>query len=226
MISLPALFKRQMQREFLLQVRNPRFFTCAFLFFVMIIIFFPLTLPAEMTTLHNFAPGLIWIALLLSLLLTSLGFFQQDYEDGVIEQWLITGCSLSTIIFAKVTVHWVLNTGISLLLCPLLAFLFHFSFYETLILLISFIVGIPTLLLLCILSASFSTNIQQKGVLMGLIVLPLTVPSMIFGSAALTTAMQGASVLGHLALLLAIALLALFFLPFAIAAVIRISLAN
>lgn len=226
MITLAALFKRHMQREFLLQVRNPRFFTCAFLFFIMIIVFFPLTLPAEMTTLHNFAPGLIWIALLLALLLTSVGFFQQDYEDGIIEQWLVSGCSLTTIIFAKITVHWLLNTGISLLLCPLLAFLFNLSFYEAFVLLLSLIVGIPTILLLCILSASFSTNIQQRGVLMGLIVLPLTVPSMIFGSATLSTAMQGASVLGHLALLLAITLLAVSFLPFAIAAVIRISLAN
>ena len=91
---------------------------------------------------------------------------------------------------------------------------------------LSLICGTPTILFLCALAASFSTGLKQKGVLMALILLPLTIPVMIFGSAAIIAAMQGLAVQGYLALLLAISLIAAGFLPFAIAGVIRISLVD
>jgi len=192
----------------------------------MIMVFFPLTMPADAALLRTIAPGLVWIAMLLSMLLSADRLFQQDYDDGIIEQWLVSGYPVSLFVVAKILMHWLINMLPMLLLSPLLAILFSLNTYETVILMLSLICGTPTILFLCALAASFSTGLKQKGVLMALILLPLTIPVMIFGSAAIIAAMQGLAVQGYLALLLAISLIAAGFLPFAIAGVIRISLVD
>ena len=108
--------------------------------------------------------------------------------------------------------------------CPFLAILFSLNVHETLVLMLSLICGTPAILFLCALAAAFSTGLQQKGLLMALILLPLTIPVMIFGSSALIAAMQGLPVSGYLALLLAISVLSCGLLPFAVAGVIRVGL--
>lgn len=225
-MGLGELFSRQCRRELLIHLRQPRLLLHASLFFLMVTVFFPLTIPPDTTTLRTVAPGLIWIAMLLAMLLTSVGLFQQDYEDGVIEQWLISSYPLSIIVAAKLVVHWLLNLVPLLIFCPLMALLFNFSWQEMGILIFSLILGTPAILFLCGLATAFSAGMQQKGVLMALILLPLTVPVMVFGSATLSAVMQGFPVLGYLAILLALSILAVGFLPFAIAAVIRINLAD
>ena len=221
-----TLFYRQMQREFLLHLRQPRMLLQSALFFLMVTLFFPLTMPPETTLLRTLAPGLIWIAMLLSMLLTSVGLFQQDYEDGVIEQWLLSSYPLSVIITAKLFVHWFMNLLPLILFCPLLALIFHFNGQELIVLVISLLLGTPAILFLCGLAAAFSAGMEQKGVLMALVLLPLTIPVMIFGSGAEEAVMQNLPILGYWAILLALSLLAVAFLPFAIAAVVRISLAT
>ncbi|CEK10343.1 heme exporter protein CcmB [Legionella hackeliae] len=223
MINLAILFKRQLHRELLLHLREPRLLLHASIFFLMVTVFFPLTMPPESSTMRTIAPGVVWIAMLLAMLLSSVNLFQQDYEDGVVEQWLISGYPLSLIISAKLLVHWVINLIPMLIFCPLLALLFNLSGMETLILMVSLVLGTPAILFLCGLAASFSAG---KGVLMALVLLPLTVPVMIFGSGSLSAVMQGFSAQGYLAFLAAISLSAATFLPFAIAAIIRISLAD
>jgi len=225
-INLAALFKRQLAREALLHRRQVRLIINSCLFFLMIMVFFPLTMPPDPALLRTIAPGLIWIAMLLAMLMSAERLFQQDYDDGVIEQWLVSGYPVSLIVSAKILMHWLLNLLPILLFSPLLAILFGLTVYETLILMLSLVCGSPAILFLCALAAAFSTGIKQKGVLMALILLPLTIPVMIFGSAALAAAMQGFAVQAYLALLLAMSLVAAGFLPFAIAGVIRISLVD
>jgi len=219
-------FAVQCRRELITQIRQPRLLVNAVLFFIMIIVFFPLTLPASSSLLQQFAPGLIWMAVLLAILLASERLFQQDYDDGVIEQWLVSGYSLPLIVFAKITVSWFVLILPLLIFSPVLAILFAFSGHQIGVLIASLVIGTPTLFCLCSLAAAFSTGSQQKGVFMALILLPLAVPILIFGSGMLNVAMQGFPVLGYMALLGAISLMAMAFLPFAIAAVIRISLAD
>ncbi|ASQ46321.1 heme exporter protein CcmB [Legionella clemsonensis] len=223
MTMLASLFKRQIQREMLLHLRQPRLLLHSALFFLMVTVFFPLTMPPETSIMRTIAPGVVWIAMLLAMLLSSVNLFQQDYEDGLIEQWLISGYPLTLIISAKLLVHWLLNLLPMLIFSPLLALLFNLTFVETYMLMISLILGTPAILFLCGLAAAFSAG---KGVLMALVLLPLTIPVMIFGSGSLFAIMQGFSAQAHFALLTAISLLAASFLPFAIAAVIRISLAD
>jgi heme exporter protein B len=156
--------------------------------------------------------------------LSSERLFQADYDDGVLEQWFVSGYPLSMMVMAKILVHWLINLLPMLILCPLLAILFSMNHYETLVLMTSLVFGTPTILFLCALAAAFGTGLQQKGVLMALILFPLTIPVMIFGSGTLITAMQGLPVQGYLAGLLAMSITAFTLLPFAVSGIIRIGL--
>ncbi|MGQ3892409.1 heme exporter protein CcmB [Legionella sp. CNM-4043-24] len=219
-------FLRQMRRDALIQFRQPGMIINSSLFFIMIMVFFPLTMPPDARLLLQIAPGLVWIATLLSMLLASERLFQQDYDTGVIEQWLVSGNSLAVLLAARLLVQWLLTIIPLLLFCPLLALLFGLSMYQVGILALSLIAGTPCLLGLCALAAAFGTGMQQKGVFMALILLPLAVPVMIFGSGTVVAAINQEPVSGHLALISAVSLLTICFLPFAIAALIRISLAE
>lgn len=222
MMNFFSLFRRQLTRERLIHMRQLRMTVNSCLFFLMIMVFFPLTMPPDPTLLRTILPGLIWIAALLAMLLSSERLFQQDYDDGVIEQWLVSGDPVSLFMAAKVVLHWLSMLLPILLFCPLLAFLFALTEHETLILMLSLMCGTPTILFLCALAAAFGTGLRQKGVLMALVLLPLTIPVMIFGSGAITASMQGLSAAGYLAILLAMSVTAAGFLPFAIAGVARI----
>ena len=226
MISYFTLLGRQLHREAKLCLRQFRMIIQACLFFLMIMIFFPLSMPPDPTLLRTMLPGLAWIAMLLALFLSAERLFQQDFDDGVIEQWLVSGYPVSLLVSAKIVIHWVLNLIPILILCPLLTLVFALTLYETSILMLSLMCGSLAILTLCALAAAFGTSLKQKGILMALIILPLTIPVLIFGSGAVTAAMQGFGVSGYLALLLAMSLSTLCFLPFAIAAVIRINLVD
>lgn len=220
------LFWAQFTREWLIQIRQLRLVLNSCLFFLILLFVFPLTLRPEVTLLREVAPGLVWMSILLSLLLSAERVFQSDYEQGVIEQWLVFGQGLSVIVTAKVWAHWVFNLLPLLLLTPIIAILFSLSLWETGILILSLLCGTPALLFLSTLAAAFGLGMNQRGTLMALILLPLTLPILIFGSGTLTMAMQGHSVSGYLALLVAMSLITAAFLPLAIAAVMRISHAD
>ena len=217
------MFMRQLNREYLMHARQLRMIVNSCLFFLMIMVFFPLTMPPDPALLRTILPGLVWIAVLFAILLSSERLFQQDYDDGVIEQWLVSGYPLSVYVAAKVCMHGLSTLLPILLFCPFLALLFALNGHETLILMLSLLCGTPAILFLCALAAAFGTGLRQKGVLMALVLLPLTIPVMIFGSGAITAAMQGLPVVGYLAILLAISVMATGFLPFAVAGIARIS---
>jgi heme exporter protein B len=221
-----AHFKRQCYREYLLQWRQPRRLWNSAIFFVMVLIFFPLAMPASLELLQTIAPGLVWIAVLLSILLASEGLFQQDYEEGVLEQWLLSGYALSSYVSAKLLVYWIFTVTTLLFFCPLLSLVFHLSAQVTSVLALSLLLSTPALLSLCFLAAAFSIARKQKGLLTALILLPLTLPLIIFGSATVIAAQQALPVQGYFAIQLAISLPAFVFLPFAIAAVLRFSVVS
>ncbi|MFT4059990.1 MAG: heme exporter protein CcmB [Legionella sp.] len=222
MKSIWSLFGKYCRRELLIQVRQIHFLVNSCLFLLIFLFMFPLSLNPEPTLLRTIAPGLVWMAILLSMLLSAERLFQQDYEQGVMEQWLVSGQSLPLLVTTKVMAHWLFNLLPLLILCPLVALLFSLNAWETLVLALTIICGTPALLFLCALVAAFGVGINQRGVLMALILLPLTLPLLIFGSGTLAIAMQGLPVSAYLALLLAMSVLAVGFLPYAIVGVIRI----
>lgn len=223
---MKGLFFRQLKREFIFACRDPRQMIYASLFFMMMLVFFPLTIAPDTKTLRMLAPGLIWIDLLFAFFLSSEQLFQRDYEDGIIEQWLVSGESLLQWINAKVFMHWLLAMFPMLILSPVMGIFLQLSAYEIGLLILSLLCGTPAILYLCAFAAALSTGLKQKGILMALVVFPLTVPVMIFGSSTLSSGMTGMAVDGYLAILLAISVLTMGFLPFAMSAVVRGSLAD
>lgn len=221
-----TLFFQQFRREWLLQLREPRNLFFSGLFFAMITLFFPFTVSPDPLLLRQIAPGVVWTGVLLTSLLTAERMFQNDYQDGVIEQWLVSGQSVALLVFAKVLAHTIISLLPMVLVCALLAPGFSLSGYEMRVMLLSFILGMPGILFLCALAAAFCTSMPQRGLMISLIIFPLVVPVMIFGSGALQAAMLHLPVTGYFAILMAFSLLAVTGLPLAIGAILRISHLN
>ena len=216
------LLKKQMYREFLVSLRQIHLILNSSLFFLLIVVLFPLSMLPDKQFLQTIAPGLIWLAMLLAFLLSAERLFQQDFHNGIIEQWLCSDAPLYLLVLSKILIQWLLNVLPFIFFCPLLAILFGLSCSDIVILVTSIILGTPPLVFFCGLAAIFTIGLNQKGALMALILLPLTIPVMIFGSDTLTAYMQGFPISGHLALLLAFSLLCCLLMPFAIAAIVRI----
>lgn len=220
-MSYFKLFCEQMVREGLLCRRQLYgLMTATFLFF-MILFFFPLILPFSTQLLRTIYPGLFWIAILFALLLASERWFQQEYDEGMIDQWLVSGFPLTIWVLAKGLIYWAFITFPFLLTLPLLAMLYALTGYELFISGVSMLVGVPAILFLCGLVQAFNIGVNQRGLLIGIILLPLTIPILMIGSAAITFGLEGQNVIGFLALLLALSILATLLLPFATATALK-----
>lgn len=220
-------FLRQLfQREFILQARALRGVLNAALFFLMVLLLFPLGFEADPGLLKKILPGLIWIAILFAFFLSAEGVFQQENEDAVLEQWLLSSIPMHLRIRIKLFVHWISLMVPMIALCFLIALLFDLNGVELGVLILSLLCGTPTLYMLCAFSAAFGLGLKSQGLLTALIVLPLTLPVMIFGGGVLTQTMQALPVSGHLAFLLAAAILSVWGVPYAISAIIRVSVAD
>ena len=219
---MSGVFFKQLVRETALAVSSRQGVFHSLVFFMIILVFFPLTLPADPKLLRQVAPGIIWTALLFAFFLSAERLYQQDYDDGVIEQWLVSGYPLHRIVTAKLCVHWLANIVPMLVLSPLVAVLFGLNYFETYVLAFSLLLGSPAVFFLCAFAATFTIGLKQKGMLSALILFPLTIPVMIFGSGALIGAMHGMAIQGFFALLLAFSLLACACIPFAIAMLVRV----
>ncbi len=225
MRSLPLTFKLFL-REAILLSRQAQSIVNSSLVYLMIMVFFPLTLPPEEGILHSLAPGMLWIAILMSMIISADRLFQRDYDEGILEQWMVSGISLTKLISIKLWVHWLFNILPILLLLPLITLLFHFSLSEMTAAGLTIALGSPTLFYLAGLASVFSGGLNQRGLFMALILLPLSLPIMIFASGALHLSALGISIKGHLALLGAFSVLAIGLLPYAIAQMMRISLVD
>lgn len=214
------LLKRDIKLAFrhLGEIANPLFF------FVIVVCLFPFGVGPEAVLLERIGAGVIWVAALLATLLALDGMFRSDFDDGSLEQMILSPTPLPILVLAKVSAHW-LVTGLPLIiLSPLLAVMMHLPFpiYDTL--LISLILGTPTLSLIGAIGVALTVGIRRGGLLLALLVLPLYIPVLIFGASVLQAAAAGLSTLGQLYLLAAMLVLALTLAPLATAAALRISL--
>lgn len=203
------MFRIVLQRDILLIVRSQAACIQPLLFFIVVVSLFPLAIGAEPAVLRNIGPGVIWVASLLAVILSLDKLYQNDFEDGTLEQLLLSPQSDLTWIGAKILAHW-LVTGLPLLiLSPLVGLFFHLNINMILALLVSLLLGTPTLSLLGAIGSSLTVGLRSSGILLAMLVLPLYIPILIFGTSAVVTAGQGLPVLGHMAFLGACLLLAL-----------------
>lgn len=193
-------------------------------FFIIVISLFPIVFAPNQDIIETFIPGFIWVAALFSSLLSIQTFFQADLEEGCLEQYMISNTSLSLIVFAKIAAHWIVATLSLILIVPFLGLLMGLSLNVILTLFFGLLVGTPMFTLLGVFAVALTLGLRQAGVFLGLLMFPLITPVLIFGITMVHQAHAGFDIVGPLALLAGLSLLAMCLLPFAIATTIRISL--
>ena len=194
-------------------------------FFIVAASLFPLGVGPEPQVLRQMGPGVVWVCALLATMLSLNSVYAGDHADGSLEQMLLSGHSGVVIAAAKAFAHWVL-TGLPLIVVsPLLGLLFDLSGEGIATLALSILLGTPILSLLGSVGAALTLGLRSGGVLLLLLVLPLCIPTLIFGSGAVVAVEAGLSARGHLSLLGALLLLSALGAPLAAAAALRISTA-
>lgn len=193
-------------------------------FFVVTASLFPLGVGPEPQVLRQLAPGLAWVCALLAAMLSVSQLYASDFADGSLEQMLLTGRSTVVIAAAKSAAHWTLSGLPLIAAAPLLGLLFdmHRDALGTLV--VSLLLGTPVLSLLGSVGAALTLGLRSAGVLLLLLVLPLTIPALIFGTGAVAAVDAGQSPGGHFSILGALLILTALTAPLATAAALRISL--
>jgi heme exporter protein B len=210
-------------RDLRLALRQPGDWLTPLSFFLLVIMLFPLAITPEPKKLALMAPGVIWVAALLAMLLSLDGLFRQDLEDGSLEQLLVTPASLPLLVLTKVFAHW-LQTGFCLvLLSPVAAVMLFLDQHTFFTLLATLLLGTPVLSLIGAVAAALTVALRRGGALIPLITLPLMVPVIVFATGAVQAAAIGMPVAAYLALLAAFLVLAVTLIPFAVAAALRIA---
>jgi heme exporter protein B len=212
-----------LQRELTLLARQKSDWLNPVLFFIIVLTLFPLGVGPEPNILRIMAPGIVWIAALLSVLLAAERLFKDDYRNGVVEQLVASQQALMPFVLAKITGNW-LSTGLPLvLLSPLVALLFNMESAAFTAMALTLLLGTPVLSLLSVLGAAITVSADKGGILLALLILPLYIPLLIFASAAIEAASIGLGYQGQLAILLAIMLFALALVPMAVCSALKIN---
>lgn len=221
-----AMAWQVLRRDLRLGLRQSGEWLNPLVFFVMVVALVPLAVSPEPARLREMAGGIVWIAALLAVLLAMDSLFRSDFEDGTLEQLLLTPAPLPLLVLAKVVAHW-LQTGFSLtLLAPLAAVLLNLPGEAIPVLCLTLLPGTLTLSLLSAIGAALTVGLRRGGVLVPLLTLPLHIPVLIFATAAVRAAMIGLPVDGYLALLAAFLVLALMLAPLAAAAALRLAVSG
>jgi len=218
--ALVALVRRDIR----LVVRHRFEIANPVLFFIIVVTLFPFGVGSDPAQLALIGSGIVWVAALLATLLALEGLFRSDFEDGTLEQMALGLHPLSALVLGKVFVHWC-ATGLPLLVAaPLLGILLNMSVTGQLTLLAALALGTPTLSLIGAVGMALTVGVKRGGLLLTLLVLPLYVPVLIFGSSVVLAAEAGLPTAGHFYALGAMAVLALSLAPLATSAALRISL--
>jgi heme exporter protein B len=222
--SLTRAFLILIRRDMVLAARHRAEMANPILFFILVTSLFPLGIGANPNLLQAVAPGVIWVAALLAALLSIENVFRSDFEDGSLEQYLMSSHPVSVLVLAKIIAHWLI-TGLPLLLIsPLLGVLLGLPVAGIKILFITLLLGTPVLSLIGAVGVALTVGLRKGGMILSLLVLPLYIPLLIFAASAVDSAAAGLPVTAHLLLISALLVLALSLSPFATAAALRISL--
>lgn len=213
-----------LRRDLLLAFRHRTELVNPLLFFLIVVSLFPLSLEPDPRILATIGPGVIWVAALLAAMLSLDSVFRADFEDGTLEQLLLTPQPVALLALTKVLAHWLVSGLPLILMAPLLGVLMNLPAEAILALLATLAVGTPVLSLIGAIGVALTVALRRSGVLLSLLVLPLYIPVLIFGSSAVGDAAAGLPYTGALLLIAALLVLALTLAPFAIAAALRISL--
>ena len=218
------LFLAMVRRDLMLALRQKTDIVQTLFFFAVVVTLVPLGVGAEPNLLRSMAPGVVWVAALLAALLSLPRIFAFDYADGTLEQMVISAEPLSVIVLAKVFAHW-LVTGIPItIFTAVFGVMFDLPLEQALVLMLSLLLGTPVLSLVGAIGAAITLGLRAGSVLTSLLVLPLYIPVLIFGTGATVQVAISVSPTAYLMVTAALSFLALAAAPFAISAALRISI--
>jgi len=223
-IGLGRVLLSVLKREISLGLRQKGEVLTPLVFFMVIASLFPLGVGAESNLLLRMAPGVLWVSALLAAMLSLQRMFATDHADGSLEQMVLSPTPLGLLVLAKALAHFLLSGLPLVLIAPVLGLQFGLDTRSLGILMLSLLLGTPTLSLIGSIGAALTLGVRGAGVLLSLLILPLYIPVLIFGAGAVEADAAGLGIGGHLSLLAALLVLSVFFSPLATAAALRISL--
>ena len=217
-------FTALLRRDFLLAYRRRAELLQPLAFLLVVTTLFPLGVGPSPQLLADIATGVIWIAALLATVLSLDSLFRSDYEDGTLEQMVMSGQSLTLIALSRIVAHWLVAGLPIVLLSPLLAMWMNLPDNGLSILIQSLIIGTPVLSLIGAIGGALTVSLKRGGQLLSLLVFPLYVPLLILATSAVSAAVAELPYVGQLGLMLAGLIAALTLAPFATAAALKLSL--
>jgi heme exporter protein B len=223
-MSLSRAFFAIVRRDLVLALRRRSEIANPIFFFILVITLFPLGIGAKPTILQTIAPGIIWVSALLATMLSLDSLFRSDFDDGSLEQIILSPQPTSLLVLAKVTAHW-LVTGLPLLIiAPLLAVFLGMPSHALPVLLITLLLGTPILSLIGAIGVALTIGLRRGGMILSLLVLPLYVPVLIFASNAVEIASSGLPVTAQINILISMLVMALVLAPWPTAAALKMSM--
>jgi heme exporter protein B len=210
-------------RDLILAWRRRSDVLATLFFFIIVVSLFPLGIGPERETLRTIAPGVVWVAALLASMLSLGRIFGNDYQDGTLEQLLLAPQSSYMVVLAKVLAHWIVSEIPLIVIAPVLGLQFGLSQNGLAIVVVSLLLGTPVLSVIGSVGAALTLGLRAANVLVALLVLPLYIPVLIFGSGAVQASVSGSSPQAWLLLLAATLIVSLVFAPWATSAALRIS---
>ena len=211
-----------LQRDLKIAFRRVSELANPLLFFVIVASLFPLAVSPDEAHLRSIGSGVLWVVALLSSLLALEGLFRADAEDGSLEQLMLSPVPLGVAVLAKVGAHWLVTIVPLVILTPLLALSFYLPVAVLPVMALALLLATPTLSVLVALGAALTLGLRRGGAIVGLLVLPLTAPLLIFGTRAIELGLYGEPTAAPMYLLAALAVLAVSLGPVAIAAALRV----
>lgn len=222
--SSPQAMWALLRRELAMAGRQKGEVLTPLVFFVVVASLFPLGIGPESALLLKMAPGVLWVSALLAAMLSLQRLFATDYADGSLEQMALSATPLGLLVVVKSFAHFLMSGLPLVLVAPVIGLQFGMNGPSLYLLMISLLLGTPTLSFIGSIGAALTLGVRGAGVLLSLLVLPLYIPVLIFGAGAVEADAAGLGAGGHLSLLASLLILSAFFAPFAAAAALRISL--
>jgi heme exporter protein B len=219
-LAMAALLRRDLR----LAMRRKSECLGALFFFVLVAALFPLAIGPEPATLRLIGPGVLWVAALLASMLSLGRLFEGDHQDGSLEQMALSAAPLTWLVIAKLGAHWLISGLPLVLLSPLLGLQFALAPEALAMLALTLLIGTPVLSLLGGIGAALTLGVRGGGVLQSLLLLPLCVPVLVFGTGAVDAQMRGLGAQAHVSVLLALLLASAALGPWACAAALRLAL--
>jgi heme exporter protein B len=219
-----AAFNAVYSRDLRLALRRRVEALLPVVFFVVAVSLFPVGVGPEPQTLRVIAAGVVWVCALLASMLSVANLYALDHADGSLEQMLLSGHPPTVIASAKAAAHWTITGAPLVIAAPVIGLLLDMSPAALATLVAALLLGTPILSLLGGVGAALTLGLRSGGVLLILLILPLTIPALIFGSGAVGAVDSGISASGHFSLLGALLIFTALIAPLATATALRIAL--